>query len=375
VQRLLTLVWERVPQRVGRLSRTLGVAFGEGVYVTAWPRLAAVMPVMALLLGVMAGWRRLDGPQVFTQSLLIMGLAIGLGIIAGQLGALFTLGYAVGDLLLWRHPEFLINGLTARLLLIGGSLVVYVALGMLAVGVPLTVRALRAQTPLPSPERADARVVAETVLGGVSAAILTFLYVQALPMLIRPLFIWQGQVPSVASVAPSQRLAWVFAIVALVVGSARVLVEYGAGVIDPGGIQRRVAALDALGPSLMERVPAVVRVVVAAVIGTGMLSGLLTRWADAVVLLVGLLVVNAIRTLLPPLVPAWPSMVERVPVVLRLPAGMVLGFVVAARVATGRLVGTSFLPLIWGFLAALACMALLFPDRRPATSDTARAGT
>jgi hypothetical protein len=366
-------MWERLPLRAGRVSRTLGVAFGEGAYVTAWPRLAALGPVLTLVLGVVAGWLRLGGPEVFTQSLLIMALAVGLGFVAAQFGVLFTLGYAVGDLLLWRQPGFVTTGLTGRLVLIGGSLVVYVALGMLSAGVPLTVRALRAQTPLPS-QWADARVLAETLLGGVYAAVLTFVYVQALPMLIRPLFVWQGQSPTVASVAPSQRLAWVFVLVALVVGSVRVLVEYGAGIIDPGGIQRRIAAVDALAPSVMERLPAIVRVVLAAAIGTGMLSGLLVTWAEAVVLAVGLLVVNAIRTMLPPLLPAWPSVVERMPVVLRLPAGMLLGFVVASRIASGRLSGTSFLPLIWGFLAALACMALLFPDQQPPTAEAPGAG-
>jgi hypothetical protein len=353
----------------------LGVALGEGVYLTAWPRFAALAPAGALLFGVIAGWRRLGGEQVFTQSEFIIAVAVGLGLVSAQLGALFTAGYAIGDFLLWRNPGFPVYDLMDRLQLLGGLLVVYVALAMLAIGVPLAVRALRAQTPLPSEEAADARVVLDTLLGGVLAASLTYLYIQALPMLIRPLFVWRGSSPSVESVTPAQQLTWVFVLVAVVVGAARVLVEYGAGVIDPGGIGRRAAALDSPGASLWERLPAVLRVAVASVVGTGLLGGLLFTWAEAGVLFGGLLTINAIRTFLPPRILVWPRTMERIPAILRLPAALGLGYIVSSWVVSDRLFGHSFIPLIWGLLAALLCVALLFPASHEPRGATDRIPT
>lgn len=364
---LTALWWERLPNLGNRVSRLLGAALGEGVYLTAWPRFAALAPAAALLFGIASGWLRLGGELVFTQSHAVIAAAIALGLVAAQLGALFTVGYALGDLLLWRHPGFHLSGFLDRIYLLGGLLVVYAALAMLAAGVPLAVRALRAQMPMPSAGAADARVVLDTLLGGGLAASLTYFYVQALPMLIRPLFVWQGSSPSVDSVAPAQRHIWVFVLVAFVVGAVRVLVEYGAGLLDPGGIERRAAALDAAGPSLWTRLPAIVRVVIAAVIGTGVLGGLLLNWLEAAFLFAGLVAVNAVRILLPERLPAWPRTVERVPAILRFPAALGLSYLLSSWIVSGRLSGQSFLPLIWGLLAALLCMALAFPAEEQRT--------
>lgn len=361
---LIALWWERLPALSNRCSKMLGAALGEGIYLTAWPRLAALSPACAFIFGVIGGWRRLGGDQVFTQSEFIIAAAIGLGLIAAQLGALFTVGYAIGDFLLWRNPDFSVDGLMNRVQLSVGLLVVYTALAMLAVGIPLAVRALRAETPLPSSESPDARVILDALLGAVLAGSLTWLYVQALPMLIRPLFVWQGSMPSVESVAPAQEQTWVFVLVAVVVGAARVLAEYGACVLDPGGIGRRAAALDIHEPSFWERLPAALRVAVATAIGTCLLGGLAANLTEAGVLSGGLLAVNAIRTLLPPLVPAWPRTVERIPSVFRLPAALGLSYIVSSWVVSGRLSGQSFIPLIWGLLASLLCFALVFPTSR-----------
>lgn len=370
---LTTLWWERLPNLGNRLSRMLGAALGEGVYLTAWPRFAALAPAAALLFGLAAGWLRLGGDLVFTQSYVVIAAAIGLGLVAAQLGALFTVGYAFGDLLLWRNPGFHISGFMDRVQLFGGLLIVYAALAMLAAGVPLAVRALRAQMSLPSGRAADARVVLDILIGGGLAASFTYFYVQALPMLIRPLFVWQDMSPSVDSVAPAQRHIWVFVLVAFVVGAARVLVEYGAGLLDPGGIGRRAAALDVPGPSLWTGLPALVRIVVAAVIGTGVLGGLLLDWVEAGLLFAGLVVVHAVRILLPERLPAWPRTVERIPAILRFPAALGLSYLISSWIVSGRLSGQSFLPLIWGLLAALLCMALAFPAGSEAPPATASA--
>ncbi|HEX2092752.1 MAG TPA: hypothetical protein VHG28_10135 [Longimicrobiaceae bacterium] len=370
---LRALWWERLPAYGNRFSRMLGVALGEGVYLVAWPRMAALAPAGALLLGVVAGWWRLGGPQVFTQSELVIAVAIGLGLVAAQLGVLFTVGYALGDLLLWRHPDFPVDGLMDRVRLLGGMLVVYAALAMLAAGIPLAVRALRAQTPLPPEDAPDARVALDALLGAVFSAGLTWLYVQALPMLIRPLFVWQGMVPSVESVAPAQQRTWIFVLLAAVVGGCRVLAEYGACVIDPGGIGRRAAALDAPEPSAWERLPATLRVPLAATAATCLLGGLLFTWLDAAILFAGLLAIDSARTLLPARIAAWPRTVERIPAVFRLPAALGLGYVVSSWIVSGRMGGQSFLPLIWGFLAGLLCMALFFPGGRAGHAGADRA--
>jgi hypothetical protein len=350
----------------------LGTALGEGIYLSAWPRIAAFAPAGALVMGILAGWWRFGGEQVFTQSELIIAMALGLGLVAAQLGVVFTLGYALGDLLLWRHPGFPVYDFTDRVHLFGGLLVVYAALAMLAAGVPLAVRALRAGAPLPFERGPDVRVVIDVLLGAVFSAGLIWLYVQALPMLIRPLFTWQGSVPSVESVSPAQQGTWMFVLVAAMVGGCRVLAEYGACVLDPGGIERRAAALDALQPSFWEMLPVALRVPLTSMFATFLLGGLLSTWIEATLLLAGLLAINFARVLLPPRIPAWPRTMERIPVVFRLPAALGLSYLVASWIVSGRLGGQSFLPLIGGFLVGLLSVALWFPSDEAGREARAR---
>lgn len=358
---LIALWWERLPVLGNRWSRTFGVALGEGVYLTAWPRIAAFAPAAALMLGIAAGWLRFGGEQVFTQSHAVLGIAIALGLIAVQLGVLFTLGYAFADLVFARDHGFNADSLTDRFLLVAGLLIVYLALVGLAAGMPLAVRMLRAQSSLPANASPDTRVITDMILGGFFAATLTYVYVQALPMLIRPLFIWQGASPSIDSVAPAQRHAWVFVLIALVITPARVLAEYAACVIDSSAIARRAGLLDVPTPERW-RFPGVARVVVSSLIGTAVLGGLITSWKEATVLFGGLLAVNAFRTILPPRVPAWPRFVTRVPMLVRLPLALALSFLAAYLILGERLHGSSFLPLVWALLAGLLMVALLFPE-------------
>jgi hypothetical protein len=204
--------------------------------------------------------------------------------------------------------------------------------------------------------------VPDIALGALLSGGLVFVYVQALPMLVRPVFTWQGDSPVVEAVAPVQRYAWLLALSALIIGGLRVLAEHGAVLLGYPEIERRAAALDARqASSLWERTPSPLRVLLAAGLGTLTLSGMVTAWPEAFVLFVGLVVVNGLRTLVPRVAPGWPRLLERVPVLVRLPVAVVLGLLLSARLLAGHLSGTSFLPLIWALLVSLLCFALLFP--------------
>ena len=80
---LTALWWERLPNLGNRFSRLLGAALGEGVYLTAWPRFAALAPISALLFGIAAGWLRVRTDSLYPPMILHMlfnGLALILAV-------------------------------------------------------------------------------------------------------------------------------------------------------------------------------------------------------------------------------------------------------------------------------------------------------
>ncbi len=369
---LIDFWWQRLPAAGGRISRTLATLLGEGVYLTTLPVVAGLAPVAAIAIGLLAGWHRLGVADVLTQSGAILALAVVLGLIAAQLGLLYTVAYALADLLVWRLPDLPRRNQDV-IEYVAGLIITYVALGVLATVVPLAVRTVRAQTPLPVEEAADTRVTVDMLLGGATAALLTWLFVSAMPMLVRPVFFWQHRVPNLSSVEPVQEGAWIYALIAFVVAAIRVLLEYAAAVIDPSELEQRALAMEGQPPGLWERVPASIRVIAGAVIGTVILAGLVMTWEEAALLFGGLLVILGIRSLGPRLLPAWPRAVDRLPVILRLVVALPVIYVAGTLILTGRLRGGSFVPLVVALFGALLLYAALFPagdGERPArTAD------
>src|SRR2546427_1504377 len=45
----------QIPARLNRYSALLSVAWGDGVYLTAWPRVAMLLPFLALVFGLVEG--------------------------------------------------------------------------------------------------------------------------------------------------------------------------------------------------------------------------------------------------------------------------------------------------------------------------------
>jgi hypothetical protein len=259
--RLVRLWWNRLPLAVSRLSRTLSLMLSEGLYLVVFPSVAAFAPVVALLIGLLAGWQRFGAEVVFTQSAFILLLAVVIGFISGQLGLMFVLGYALADFALYENPVspyYLDEQFRYRLAL----LITYVALAVLASSLPLVVRILRAQIPPLERIPADILVVVDVTLSGILSGILVFVYLQALAVIIRPLFVWQGQSSTVDAIILIQNGGWVFALIALIITVLRVLVEYGVAAIDPQTIEEFAATQEqSERPSFGERLPKGVRVV------------------------------------------------------------------------------------------------------------------
>jgi len=113
--------WVVRPAALYRYSRLLGLACADGLYLTAWPRAAKILSLIAFLIGLGTGathWTPeafgvigetglYAGPfptgalvTVFAQSIPFLVVVAVMGALSARAGVLLTLGYALGDYLI-----------------------------------------------------------------------------------------------------------------------------------------------------------------------------------------------------------------------------------------------------------------------------------
>lgn len=209
----------------------------------------------------------------------------------------------------------------------------------------------------------DARVVLDAVLAAALAGCLLYVALQSLPLLVRPLFTWQGRSPTVEAMFLVQGRALLFALLAGAVAAARVLAEYAAAVVDPEGLEEVADHLDlAPEPDWWEQRSPLVRCAVGALAGTYLLSGLLTNWVEALLALAVLVGIEWTRWFALPRVPLWARTMTAVPAVVRLVAAVAISAALSSWLLPDRFFGESFLPLLLATLLSLALIAATFPE-------------
>src|SRR3954470_573204 len=124
--RFVDFWWVQIPAKLRRYSTLLWAAWSDGIYLTAWPRVATVLVFAVFLFGFVEGgthWRYRTivgtngfagnvlapmatandwgGPTglVFADNLLLLMIAIAVGTISSNLGLTLVVGYALGDIL------------------------------------------------------------------------------------------------------------------------------------------------------------------------------------------------------------------------------------------------------------------------------------
>lgn len=362
---LIQLWWNLLPLQANRISRILSMILVDGLYLAVWPRVAAFAPLLSLFLGLLAGWFRFGAVSVFTQSIVILFLVIILGFISSQLGFLFVFGYAILDFFTNPALEY---GDPVQMHI--ALLITYAALIMIAVGLPYFIRLLRVQmllrvqTSMPTLNMPDTRLV-ESAFSGIISAFLLFLYLQAVPILIRPLFTWQeySSPPPVDAVSLIQNQVWLFALIALIVAVLRVIVEHKASVIDHEAIDEFVAPLeqtDQLG--FLERLPNYMKLVLVGGTSTLLVAGMLDAWIDGVILFLGLLSIGVVRIFLAMRGGVWSRTMEKIPTILRLLIVLAAAYYFSSLLLANLTWGIAFQPLLWALLISMLIMSIAFPE-------------
>src|SRR6478609_2943634 len=126
VARFVYFWWVQIPAGLRRYSTLLWTVWCDGMYLTAWPRVASALVFAVFVFGFVEGgthWRYRTivgtngfagnvlapmgtandwgGPTglVFADNLLLLIVAVGLGSLSANLGLTLVVGYALGDIL------------------------------------------------------------------------------------------------------------------------------------------------------------------------------------------------------------------------------------------------------------------------------------
>ena len=201
-------------------------------------------------------------------------------------------------------------------------------------------------------------------------AALVWVWVQAAPTLIRPIYTWRGSSPTSEAMAPLQQDGLLLVALALLMGIARVVIErlpaaQRAAAEARRDVQQRMAGKRALQPL---RLPVWLAAALRSAFATYLLSGLIVTFLEGALFfgltLAGQLLRGLVATRLPPL----SRTMARVPIVLRLVAGGLVSFALASLLVP--LVWNStqtFFPIMIPTATSMVVFALLMPATPAAT--------
>ncbi len=118
ITRFVDFWWIQIPGKLRAYSKTLWAVWSDGVYLTAWPRMAAILVFAVFAFGFFEGgthWSMLSlngyglasgfHSASFAQMLPLMALAVLLGSLSANLGLMLVIGFALGDFF-WSGVPF-----------------------------------------------------------------------------------------------------------------------------------------------------------------------------------------------------------------------------------------------------------------------------
>ncbi len=337
---LLDGYWVGIAAFLRRFSLILSESWYDGIYLTTWPPIAWLAPLVALLLGLAEGathWTFTLGQNlapgqvvIFSQLLPFMVLVALVSALSTNLGLLLTLGFAIGDFVIAGPQLFFVpvgaqdNPLLTFAYLRVPMLISYALLLLLAVTPTLMAKYLSAPV-----QRLAAEPAAVALLRGGAMVLLqaAFVYswVQAAPLVVRIYWGWINSNPPISSAYYLQVEGNWLVYAAVLAAALRAWLSYVA--YRQPAIKARVRRLaSALATAethqaLLRKIPKTIRVVLTAGALTLLLSGFIGGLVEAAIILIFIALILLARSLWLPragLWNAWAQLISHIPVVVRL---------------------------------------------------------
>jgi hypothetical protein len=331
--------------------------------------MATAAPVIALATGLLLGSRRPASWELFAAVPTFIVVVMAFGFIGAALGSWLTVGFALGDFLLFKHPlpagtsALSVHGLaTVRAPL----LIAYGILANLTVLAPLGSYRVSRASAIGLRQAARCRAATEGVVHVIAAGVLVGAWLVAAPVLLKPLQTWRGVAVPLSALSPL-RSAWAILFIAGACAAGREVLEWRARVRHPSNATAvAIAPVRAMPTGGIWR--SMVAVLAGAACGTFLLSGLCVRPIDALILMVVLVGVGALRRSLSQINRVVRN-VARVPLTPRLALSVALAFIASRELLTAlRHAQPPFLPMAVSLATALSISAVLAADRGRAST-------
>lgn len=357
IDRVARFVWADVPGRIGRSSRTLGVALADGAYLAAWPTVGALVPVTGFTLGALVAVTQ--GGVTIAYSLLGLIILTAVAGLAGGAGTWLLFGYVVLDIISGNaladasRPSAL-----TVVRAIGAAMISYGVVAILAVLLPVTVLAFREElVRLLRVEVVWLRPTVHAVLAGA----LVWAWAQAAAFLLRPAWTFQGRTPDVAPISNLQADTWILVLVGTAAATSRALLETRALPRLPRWAQEPAVDLSMPPRRLPHRVAVPLRAAVLVVLLSGLVASALQAFGLFIVLLVPL-AAQAVGGRVRPIA----ALAAKVPLVVRVAVVVAAAYMVGKVVVEPQVHATSsFVPMLVAVTLSLCVAAVLLPQQEP----------
>lgn len=371
--KLTSFWWSRLPLIANQFSKSFAASLFDGAYITSWSGISAFVPPVVLALGFVIGWQHFFPGITFTFSIPIMMLLLVISSFGAGIGFWLWLGYALGDF--WLFPHLRYDRWIHTFIYIEIPLLIsYALLAGLLVSAPLLCTSVRRQT-IPFSERIGFfRVVAGAALQAFLASVFVYIWVWSMPVLIRPLYTWHGQLPPVQAMYPLQQQGQNLVTAAAIAGAARVFLE-GFALLSKSEIY--TATLQSLRTSPSNwSLPPLIGLPLQAAVTTVVLSGMLWGQDEAIIFGTILSLVLFLREgLLIPL-GLWRGWISRVPILLRLIVATCINYFMSVKIIESAWInnpGDTFRPIATAVVMGVIVFSILIPNPRTNQSKGATA--
>ncbi|HRH40528.1 MAG TPA: hypothetical protein PKY82_02705 [Pyrinomonadaceae bacterium] len=364
--------WVLLPRLLKRFSPTLAAALTDGLYITTFPILAAVLSPVIFAIGLLFGCFGNVGnyffTEAYTESYLFLALAIALGVLSAHLGTMLLMGFALGNYFLF-FPFWFSNKADSSVFLYKFSWIIsYALLAIVTTRIALITKSMLAEFYL----IASLGKVASVILAIFGHLLITlglvFLWSQLVPVLIRPIFTWHDAEPTIPANEPLQKYYFIFLGLAAVASLVRMALQAAATFSD--NLSQKISLVeDAITENdvkpLSEYIPRVILALCAALWAALFLSGLYTSNADAVIVGVVVLVLQLLqRGVIPLPIGGYARLMESIPLALRLMVVTIVLYGVGYLILSQfwRVNNVTFRPMLFVTIFALVLFYLVNPQ-------------
>ncbi len=348
----------------------------DGLVWLRYPFFSLLMPMGLCALGLLVGFTSLGYEMVFSESLTLLMVAAFVGTLSARFGASLLIGFVVGDLARrYTILKTLFDAFTKPDTSVASALVdvsrqvfplaiQYGLLSWLLLTTSQLTKQLLTQPWLLRIRAKSLRTAILIVLYVIVNVGLVFLWINAVPVLIRPMFTWQGSSPPVNAMSALQTQSIYILTLVAMASALRISLQVMAASRESWSVYLKPVE-DRINQQLSATFNgSVIKewliIPLRAAWSTLLLAGMYSSWFDAIAMTGLIITLQVVRLLR---VPMLPPKLARLPLLLRWIVAMTLSYTISQWFLAHSW-GESFRPFLLMTAVTLIIFHVLTPSSR-----------